>query len=206
MSYDQVDNPTGINDVSPTAWPAGILPAQHTAKYDDLYRVTSVTTTYGPNGGTDTFSLPYAAEVLAGSQAFPATVVPQTTTGGSHTPTRVQSQTFAYDFLDNVKTSADDLTVVPDRSFGQAQYGATSLLGSFPNRFVSSSNANGAGVAATYDPAGNTTSMTVTYAMPPGGGCSNGMDSALRVQLLLRVGRGRASPLLRQVRWRLRQR
>ena len=169
LSYDQVDNPTGINDVSPTAWPAGILPAKHTAAYDDLYRLTSVTTTYGVSGGTDAFSFPYQAEVLAGSQAFPAIVVPK-----QKSPTRVQGQTFAYDFLDNVQTSTDDQNDVPDRSFGQARYGASSLLGPVPNHFVSSSNANGAGVTATYDQAGNTTSMTVTYATLPDRSCSNG--------------------------------
>ncbi|HEY3816930.1 MAG TPA: RHS repeat-associated core domain-containing protein [Polyangiaceae bacterium] len=173
LSYDQVDNPTGINDVSPTAWPAGILPAKHTAKYDDLYRLTSVTTTYGGNGGTDAFSLPYQSEVLAGSLAFPATVVPATA-GPQSGPTRVQNQTFVYDFLDNVHTSTDDKTDVPDRSFGQGHYGASSLVGSFPNHFVSSSSPNGAGVTASYDQAGNTTGMTVTYATLPDGTCSNG--------------------------------
>src|SRR5262249_6256057 len=152
--YDKVNNPTSIVDTSNYPWPAGIRPSSRgLIVYDDRYRVTSVPTSY--DGGDDPFdkgqAQPYGPEIAAGNGALPAMRL---------LDNRIKLQSFAYDWLDNVRSSDDDQHTAPDRSFGTATYATT---GPFPqpHRFVSSTQ-GGTTIAASYDAAGNTTAVTVT--------------------------------------------
>jgi RHS repeat-associated protein len=169
INYDLVDNPVAIVDQSTYSWPAGIEAASRGTlaqpiTYDDAYRVTKVPTLYGPSGGAtspDVFStgkaMPYAPEIAAGNESFPFTLP---------LANRVTGQWFGYDWLDNVQTADDDQHAAPDRSFGVASYPPTGPV----NQLVSTAQ-NGTSIAATYDPAGNTTSVTVTQGPSTNGSC-----------------------------------
>ena len=83
---------------------------------------------------------------------------------------RPRSQSYVYDFLDNVRFSDDDQHAAPDRSLGEEQYFLGGGLTPVPDQLVSA-NQRGTSTTLGYDRAGNTTSVTV--ARPPsGGGCT----------------------------------
>lgn len=146
LVYDNVDNPKTINDGATYPWPAGSLAPSRALGYDDLYRLTSVTTTYGANGSDSFASPPYAPEVGSSNLSFPYLETPPLV------PDRVESQSFGYDAIDNMTSSDDDMHVAPDRSFGSATYGVALAPGQGqgqPNRFETSTASNGTKIGAT---------------------------------------------------------
>jgi RHS repeat-associated protein len=165
FKYDAVNNPTTIADSATYPWPSGTLAPTRQLGYDDSYRLTSATTTYGTAGTTDVFTPtpvapgwpPYQTEVASGDDSFPY-LLPLAN--------RVASQTFTYDWLDNVRLSDDDQHAAPDRSFGTATYAtaASSMLSAQPNHLTGAAQAgpNGASIQVGYDYAGNTNEIIVS--------------------------------------------
>lgn len=161
-AYDEVGNPTIIRDGTPdTGFNADSLPmSRRTMQYDDLYRVKSISYAYGSGFGSANWRSPFRPEVLA-SDHRPAPLSTQSS--------RVQNQTFSYDFLGNTKETTDDVAgnVPYDRSLGTINNG--DAYGWGPNQLVSAQ-----GVNARYDEAGNLIELTVSRPgeCPTGGGAS----------------------------------
>ncbi|HLZ09256.1 MAG TPA: toxin TcdB middle/N-terminal domain-containing protein, partial [Chloroflexota bacterium] len=153
LNYDVVGNPLTVQDESdPNQWALGAAP-RHLTKidYDDAYRVTSVKVAFSP-GSVDQWVSPNNAEELAKDPS----VLPITGPG-----TRIQNQTFAYDWLGNTQSSTDDEGVFFDRSIGAITNNPPSAHG--PNQLMSASlsGSYGGQANAAYDLAGNLVDLVV---------------------------------------------
>jgi RHS repeat-associated protein len=169
--FDAVDNPIEISDWrDPTEWPAGAKPVSRKIQYDDLYRTTSVSYTY--TGGADPWTSPFAAENVRGPLPDPRLARPSPHVAFA---SRIQSQTFQYDWLGNTSSTADDASGFYDRSLGTITNG-TATLGPHQLRTASISTGSRSGALATlYDAAGNLTGMSVARGgscLPNGAKCS----------------------------------
>jgi RHS repeat-associated protein len=155
--YDLVGNPLTIEDHASAAdwrdyaWPQRM----RSMGYDDLYRVTSVTYGYGTPSGAGSFRSPFAPETNAGDRS----PVPLQT----QLATRVQNETFTYDFLGNIASSTDDQNAAYDRSLGVVTHGDGA--GARPNQLTAAN-----GVQARYDASGNLVELKVERA----GTCATG--------------------------------
>lgn len=112
-AYDSVGNPTAITDFrTPSEWPSGAKPVSRSIIYDDLYRVTQVSYAYA--GGSDTYTSPYAFEEAGNTHPR------QTSNFARHLalPSRVLSQTYAYDWLGSITRADDDAHAMWDRGVG----------------------------------------------------------------------------------------
>ncbi len=161
FTYDGVDNPIQIQDLrNPAEWPIGATPVSRTMVYDDLYRITQVNAQYaGGSGWVD----PFAAE--DGGPVDPRLAQPSPHLSFLQ---RIQSQSFAYDWLGNTTATDDDAHGFYDRSLGTIT-GGTAASG--PYQLQAAANAAGTPYAgaltAAYDPAGNLISLAVQRS----GGC-----------------------------------
>jgi RHS repeat-associated protein len=144
--YDDLDNPTLIEDVSTGVWPpyAATVKQRH-MWYTDLYALEAIDYVYNTSvaGAAAPWRSPLAPEINAGR------AVPMPYFG-----TRVQWQKFDYDGLGNVTASADDLTARYDRSLGSGLLFGAPAAG--PNQLQS-----GSGLQARYDDAGNLITLTI---------------------------------------------
>jgi RHS repeat-associated protein len=147
--YDVMGNPIFVHDDSnPSQWQPGAQPRYLTSlSYDDSYRISDVLVTFA-NGGTDSWVSPNQAE----ESAKDTTVLPIV---GASAGTRTAHQTFAYDWLGNTQSTADDQNVFYDRSLGAISNNPPPGRG--PNQLVAASlpGATGGTVGASYDYAGN---------------------------------------------------
>jgi RHS repeat-associated protein len=166
FSYDAVDNPTEIHDWRlASEWPEGAKPVSKKIQYDDLYRVSQVDYTYP--GGSDAWVSPFDAEDRAGSEGARD---PRRAKPSPHVAfdKRVQRQTFQYDWLGNTSKTTDDASGFYDRSLGTITGNATAGK---PYQLAHASNQGSSGgrtgsLDASYDDAGNLTSLTVRRAGP----------------------------------------
>lgn len=143
---DLVGNPVTVTDTAPPGpWPAGAEPAAtRNLTYSDDYRLRTATTRYaGPASPVDSFTPPYQAEELSGSNLY----VQPTSTPQS----RVKFQSYLYDVRGNMTNSNDDIPVGFDRSLGPLTGTSTG-----PDQFAGTSPAQGA-----YDLAGNMSEISV---------------------------------------------
>jgi len=154
--YDEVNNPLTIDDVRIVAeWPDGAGPFDATLGYDDLYRLTSVNFAFVPPKKTTKFRpFPALNQIPPFAPSDPAPIsfkIPAD---------RLQTQTFAYDWMGDVTASADDDDALLQRSAGTMTYGPDSgpeaVVG--PNQLGQGRSASG-GYVTTYDAAGNLTSI-----------------------------------------------
>jgi RHS repeat-associated protein len=156
--YDEVDNPIEIDDHRlPDEWPAGAQPVSRKMQYDDLYRLTRIDYLYA--GGTDAWTSPFDAEDR-GINPDP--------TRASASPrvkfaSRVQAQTFAYDWLGNTVATSDDAGGFYDRSLGTITNG-TATAGPYQLKSAASATtgASTGNLTAAYDAAGNMSGLAVT--------------------------------------------
>ena len=122
--------------------------------YDDQYRLNSIS--YAP---ADRQISPFADETAHGDHS----PVPPRQLGS-----RVQQQSFTFDFLGNTKQSVDDVPAFYDRSLGTIANGA---LSQGPNQIVSASSSSG-NLVAHYDAAGDLEDLVIvrngTCASPDG--------------------------------------
>ena len=163
FTRDAVGNPLTIGDGRVAAeWETGSMPVARAFTYDDSYRVTQASYAYATGTLGDSFVSPIAA-VSADSPMSLASVTP-----------RVRQQNMAYDWLGNTTSTTDDQSVFFDRSLGAIANG-TPTAG--PNQLQNAGHIailgkteSGGILAATYDAAGNTTSLEVlqTRACSPG--------------------------------------
>jgi RHS repeat-associated protein len=165
--YDAVGNPYQFSDASTAVWPTGAKPqAYRGLTYGDDYRLTQVETQYASGASVyDAFlDPPYAPEVAAGSNEFPAL---------QPASDRVYQQSFAYDFLGNMTSSSDDANVFVDRSLGTITNGGTveSNAPAGPNQ-LRAATLGGSNLSATYDDAGNVQGIRITRAAPCSGSCN----------------------------------
>ncbi len=189
-TYDEVDNPIGIADGrSPNEWPAGAQPVSRSMAYDDLYRLTEIDYDYA-NGG-DSWTSPFDAEDKA-IDADPQRGVPMPRQSFA---SRVNQQTFAYDWLGNtVQTGDDDASGFYDRSLGSIVNGLPTagpyqIQSAAPGSGVVTGPVGPVGIlpfltvrgaptprlTAAYDAAGNMTDLSVTRTgdcLPSGAICS----------------------------------
>lgn len=149
--YDAVGNPTLIHDhVSPNQYSnySSLLPIRiRGSKYDDLYRLIHIDYLYDTPSGAAAFDDgPYEHELHTGdTRPVPLRI---------HLPTRVKDQSFAYDFMGNLKASSDDLNAYYDRSIGSATYGDAN---DGPNQLRTAD-----GITAKHDASGNLTELKVS--------------------------------------------
>ena len=111
-AYDAVGNPMEIQDlrIPWTQLPPEASPVERRVmEYDDLYRLTQISSTYQSGNGTAPWGSPFAPEIAARDQH----PVPLRTL-----PTRVEKQSFEYDGAGNITASSDDLAAFYDRSLG----------------------------------------------------------------------------------------
>jgi RHS repeat-associated protein len=154
VTYDGVGNPLSIVDSSTAHWPAGALPASPSMTYDDNYRLRSVSTTYGPSGGGDSFSFPPYVSGSVADEMFPP-LAPGVST-------RVQNQGVTYDWLGNTTSSSDDQNAFADRSLGTITNGSS---GAGPHQ-IRSAALGGSSATTAYDASGNLLSLHVVRAPP----------------------------------------
>jgi RHS repeat-associated protein len=143
FTYDEVGNPTTIDDTSPAPWPNGAKPVKRTIQYDARYRVSQITSQYAQSAA---YVSPFAAEVAAGD------VGPMPL---QQAATRVQRQRFRFDWKGNQVETTDDLTLLYDRSLGAIGSGEAINK---PNQLLT---AAAGGVKAAYDEAGNLIDLRV---------------------------------------------
>jgi RHS repeat-associated protein len=171
FGYDEVGNATTIQDLrDPTAWPVGAKPASLAIQYDDLYRVTNVAYQYAGSG--DAWTNPFDAEDRK--------VHPDSRRGAPAPrvsfPSRLVSQTFAYDSFGSATASDDDEHGFFDRSLGTVTNGASvgkpyQLLSATNESLSSSSQGH---LTAAYDDGGYMTGLTVVRrgaCLPAGASC-----------------------------------
>jgi RHS repeat-associated protein len=146
FKYDDVGNPVEIADLSASTWPGGAKPVTRQIEYDGLYRARRVHYLHGSDIDVPAF-LP---EAVAGNNR------PVAELRGIH---RVMEQGYAYDFLGNTVVAQDDEKLVFDRSLGTITHGHPAADGGVegPNQLTSTD----AGIAATYDRAGNLKELVV---------------------------------------------
>lgn len=174
FTYDDADNPIEINDHrSPDEWPSGAKPVSRSLAYDDLYRVTKVTYRYA--AGDERWVSPYAAEDNA--SPADATKRPRPSPRVSF-DTRVREESFTYDWLGNVITSADDARGFYDRSLGTMSYGmdpsGAYQLRRASNRGGTTTKTREGDLDARYDGSGNLIELIVRRdgpCMPSGASC-----------------------------------
>jgi RHS repeat-associated protein len=178
IQYDSVGNPIHILDHrQPAEWPSGAKPVSRDFEYDDLNRLTRSASRYqltDASTGSDTFVSPFSAELAGVSDPRRPAPAPH-----KLPPTRVQEQTYAYDWLGNTTATDDDLHVAFDRSLGTI---INNNAAGKPYQLLSSSQSTSptqAGtVAATYDSAGNLLTLAVTRTVTTcvGGNCTLSYD------------------------------
>ena len=113
FDLDGVGNPIGIRDLAQLTVPdVSQSFSQRVTSYDDLYRVTDVTTHF--NFASSSWQSPYQAELNAGSRR----PVPLQTASG-----RVAHQSFSYDALGNVTSASSDQGLSYDSSLGTTTQG-----------------------------------------------------------------------------------
>ncbi|MGH7297511.1 MAG: RHS repeat domain-containing protein [Polyangiaceae bacterium] len=150
LLYDHVDNPISLSDLTAgSAWNDGAKPVTKTFGYTDDYRLVLSHSIYATSDGTDQFVSPYFAEEGAGDATYPPVASPST-------KRRVRGQAYRYDWLGNLRSSADDAGDFVDRSLGILSYGSPTLG---PNQLRTAGEA-GQGLVASYDKAGHLTSWT----------------------------------------------
>jgi RHS repeat-associated protein len=158
--YDVVDNPVEIDDWRvATEWPAGAQPVSHKIAYDDLYRATRVDYVY-PNG-TDPWTSPFAAEDT-GSVPDPRLARPSPHVSFVN---RTSQQSFQYDWLGNTTATDDDVHGFYDRSLGAVTNG-TASAGPYQITGATGGGQRGGTLTASYDSAGELTSLAVNRAGP----------------------------------------
>ena len=157
FAYDAVGNVQSITDYRPPEdWPASAKPSSKHFEYDDLYRVTSVSSEYG--GGADSWRSPYAAENAGTSnEPKPAPHVAF--------DERVKEQRYQYDYLGNLTRSTDDANGFFDRSMGDETIGDASSgphqIRAATNRGLSGAAGRRGQLATRYDAAGNLIAMSI---------------------------------------------
>ncbi len=139
-NYDANLNPVDLIDYGSEGWAPGAASRTQHLEYDDLDRLTRITSDHG----SDPWVSPFKHEGPL-SASMPRAVF----------PTRMQEQTFAYDYLGNIKSSSSDVGAAGrfDRSLGAGTFG-TGTAG--PNQLKAAD-----GVVIQYDPAGNMVDMLV---------------------------------------------
>lgn len=160
-TYDSASNPSKIEDKRLTSeWNTGYKPATRSYTYDFLFRVIGTSTGYGTGGvSNDTYKNPYAPEQTAGDDR-PA---PR-----RNATNRARTQTYTYDWRDNITSSTDDASLFWDRST------ATSSLGNGQGWQLDRLNSIGSGnneATIIYDEQGNMSEVRVkrTGTCPVGG-------------------------------------
>ena len=142
FDYDDVGNPSLIHDKRvETEWPQGFAPVDRAMHYDSFDRLSRIDYTYSGAAG---WSDPLAPERASGRSPVPSSV----------TPNRVGWQTFDYDWLGNLKNTADDANLFYDRSLGSITPGT-------PTDGPHQLRAAGPGLTATHDAAGNVVDLVV---------------------------------------------
>jgi RHS repeat-associated protein len=128
--------------------PANAGPISLTLAYDDLYRLLSAS---------------FALAPLASSTQLPQFGPSDPTSIDFKIPRdRVKRQTFGYDTLGNVKTSADNANALMQRSAGTATYGNSSSGGVLRPNQLAAGKSGSAAYTTAYDAAGNLTSISAT--------------------------------------------
>jgi RHS repeat-associated protein len=146
FAYDAADNPINISDKRDQAeWPAGAKPVSRTMTYDDLFRVTQV----GYDSAGDQQLPPFAAENSNGDMSPVPT---------QQLSSRVQQQSFSYDYLGNTKQTTDDANAFYDRSLGTITNGASQQ---WPNQILSALSNSGEILTAHYDGAGDLEDLAI---------------------------------------------
>jgi RHS repeat-associated protein len=178
-SYDVVNNPTEIRDWRlAEEWPDGAKPVTKKIEYDDLYRVTRVSYEYP--GGIDPWTSPYAAE----NDTDTSNDDPRRAKPSPHVnfDTRIQWQSFKYDWLGNTSKTDDDAKGFYDRSLGGITNHTTGGTAAKPYQLQGATQATGArggALATVYDSAGNLTRLDVKRdgtCLPAGANCSQRYD------------------------------
>ena len=145
FSYDDVGNVLSINDGSGAPWPAGAKSVSRSFSYDAAYRLTRVDYDNGNDIDVGTF----LNEAASGDRHPVAERI------GSR---RVQRQSFATNWQGNVVSSKDDETLRFDRSLGGILNGVDRAGNPHgPNQLIDAD-----GIHATYDDAGNLTTLSVS--------------------------------------------
>jgi RHS repeat-associated protein len=172
MEYDDVGNPVAIYDDRTAAeWPAGSKPVDRHMAYDGMSRVSQVDYVYA--GGEDSWKSPYEHENL--TPATQSGVMRPAPHVGFNT--RVQSESYKYDWLGNNIQTGDDQNGFYDRSLGVTTQGTATAgpyqLKTASNRSTGSTRAGD--LSTTYDDAGNMLGMVVKRSgpcLPAGASCS----------------------------------
>ncbi|MBI5531670.1 MAG: hypothetical protein HY898_03070 [Deltaproteobacteria bacterium] len=147
-AYDRVGNPVEIRDWrTASEWETGFQPVSRKMAYDDLYRLSRIDYQYPQ--GTDVWRDPYAAEVSDNQDGTPKPAPRVKAVKGL----RPQKQTWTYDWLGNTSSSDDDEHAFYERSLGNVHNQGYRLTGAGKDADNK--------LEATYDAAGNLTSLTV---------------------------------------------
>ncbi|MER8709747.1 hypothetical protein NKH49_30155 [Mesorhizobium sp. M1088] len=142
-SFDVLNRPTAIDDLSASIWPSGADPQRFRQyAYDDLGRLLSAGIAYTSGGS---WSNPFGAEE-AGESAFQFPT--------RKAASRAKSLSFAFDAQGNLSQSTDDLNLPFDRSLGATTLGTPAA--------VSDQLTEAAATSAQYDRSGNVTRLYVT--------------------------------------------
>lgn len=169
--YDVVGNPTVILDFRTEGeWPDGAKPVSRHIAYDNLYRVRQVTYDYSTPSTNDTWVSPFEPERTGSTDPrrptdFPAHLL---------LPTRVNQQTYEYDWLGSLTNATDDLNAFWDRGLGPIRNNSDGRpyrwedAGDYANP---SWNGTGWADAVEYDAAGNLKQISVSRG---GASCTNG--------------------------------
>jgi RHS repeat-associated protein len=153
LRYDGAGNVLRLLDSaappSGSSWPSGSSPASHVMTYYSDYRLQSVATAYGVQN--DSNVSPY----LSG-EPYPVQNAAVTT--------RATTRSYSYDYRGNMTSSTDNTSDFYDRSLGAITNGPKA-----PDQFSQASLAGSAGgsASASYDAAGNMTSLVVSRQTNP---------------------------------------
>jgi RHS repeat-associated protein len=144
FAYDDAGNPTTIADLAASGpWPDGAKPITHISQFDDLYRLKDVKYAYADNSVQVS---PFASESASGDTG----PIPLQSSAA-----RVREQSFQFDWKGNVASTADDRSLLFDRSLGKIKYNDAQGK---PNQIES---AGDGAMRAKYDDSGNMVDLVV---------------------------------------------
>lgn len=153
--YDANLNPKSLLDYSGDSWAPGAAQRSQFFEYDDLNRLTKAT---GDSSG-DVWHSPFEHEGATSASVPRASFV-----------SRTVEQTFAYDYMGNIKSSTTDVGTSGrfDRALGASVFGSNTAG---PNQLKSAD-----GTTVQYDVAGNMTDLLVERSGP----CESGRPCTQR--------------------------
>jgi RHS repeat-associated protein len=147
FGYDDVGNILSINEASGAAWPVGAKSVSRSFRYDAAYRLSRVE--YQNANDVDVGA--FLHEAVSGDRHPVAERI------GNR---RVRRQSFKSDWQGNLVSSYDDQGLRFDRSLGAILNGVDHAGNHYgPNQLIDAD-----GIHASYDPAGNLTSLSVSRA------------------------------------------